>query len=81
MPWQGGTFSRTNGVNTGATVWQEDRNDGTKIRADRHDTHDQDIAGGINSTLTKDGTNSPTANLPMATYRHTGVGNAAARTD
>ena len=34
-----------------------------------------------NAAIFRDGTSTITANLPMATYRHTGVGNAAARTD
>jgi hypothetical protein len=39
------------------------------------------MANGINSSLQKNGENSPSANLPMATFRHTGVGDAAAKTD
>lgn len=82
MPWNGsGVFNRSNGVNTGTQVWQDDAGAGVKIRADRHDTHDQDIADGMENTVTRDGQNSPSANLPMATYRHTGVGNAVARDD
>jgi len=40
-----------------------------------------DLATGLSNCVTKDGQTTVTANLPMATYRHTGVGNAAARTD
>ncbi len=79
MAWSGGTFSRTNGVNSGSQTWQDDRDAGTKIRADRHDTHDQDLADGINSTLHKGGQNTPTADLPMGSQKHTGVGDATAR--
>lgn len=39
------------------------------------------IATGLTNSIAKDGQTNPTANLPMATYRHTGVGNASARTD
>lgn len=39
------------------------------------------IATGLSTCITKDGQTNPTANLKMATYRHTGVGNASARTD
>lgn len=82
MPWNGsGVFNRSNGVNTGTQVWQDDAGAGVKIRADRHDTHDQDIADGMENTVTRDGQNSPSANLPMGNYRHTGVGNASARND
>lgn len=40
-----------------------------------------DIANALTQSLSKDGQTNPSANLPMATYRHTGVGNASARTD
>lgn len=63
MPWSGGSFSRTNGVNTGSTLWADDRDAGTKIRADRHDTHDQDLADGINACLKKDGGNTVTGTI------------------
>lgn len=76
-----GTFNRTNGDNTGSTTWVSDKNDGDKIVASRHDTHDQDLANGLSNCICKDGQTTITANLPMATYRHTGVGNAVNRTD
>lgn len=82
MPWNGsGQFNRDTGVFTGATVWDDSRVAGRTVRADDHDTHDEDLATGLENTVTRDGQNSPSANLPMATFRHTGVGNAAARTD
>lgn len=40
-----------------------------------------DIAAALNNRLARNGENTPAANLPMAGYRHTGVGNAVARTD
>lgn len=82
MPWNGsGTFTRTNGVYTGSQLWQNTRDGGYNIRADQHDTQDQDIADGVQTCLAKDGQNTPTANLPMGGFRHTGVGAGAARTD
>jgi len=82
MAWNGsGTFSRTNGYNTGATTWVQDRNAAVKITAARHDTHDQDLAAGINACLTKNGENSPTTNLPMGGFKHTNVAQASARTE
>jgi hypothetical protein len=60
MAWSGGTFTRTNGVNSGATVWTTDAAASVKIRADRHDTHDQDLATGINQCINKDGSNTAT---------------------
>lgn len=37
------------------------------------------IATALSDSIAKDGQTNPTANLPMATYKHTGVGNASAR--
>jgi len=81
MPRSSGTYTRTNGVHTGSTVWAQDEAAGTDILSARQDVHDQDIADALTASLAKDGQTNPTANLPMATYRHTGVGNASARTD
>jgi hypothetical protein len=73
MPWAGGIFSRTNGVHTGATTWAQDQAAATNMLSTLHDTHDQDLAAGINFCLAKDGSNNPTANLPMNSFKHTGV--------
>lgn len=40
-----------------------------------------DIATGITNSIASNGETTITANLPMAGYKHTGVGNASARTD
>ena len=70
--WNGsGTFSRTYN-------WSQDQANGIKIVASRHDANDVDFVNGINNCLTKDGQNSPSAALPMATYNHTNVGKATA---
>lgn len=64
MSWNGsGTFTRTNGVNTGATLWAADRDATTKILATRHDTHDQDLATGLQACITKNNESKPTANF------------------
>lgn len=81
MSWSAGVFTRTNGVFSGASVWNSDKGAGVKIITSRHDTHDEDLATGINNCLTKDGQNTPTANLPMGGYKHTGVANGSSRTD
>lgn len=83
MGWSGGSFTRDNGDYTGATVWQDDKTNGFKIQASRHDTHDQDLATGINACLNKDGSNSPTAQftwLKAQYYAPTVGGTAAAQT-
>lgn len=74
MGWSGGTYTKGNNSTGG---WTGDASLGIGIEAGRHDTQDDDFATGINACLTKDGTNSPSANLPMGGYKHTGVGNAS----
>lgn len=82
MPRNGaGTFSRDNGVNTGSSTWQNDRDAGANILALRHDNHDQDIADALTESIARDGQTTITANLPMAGFKHTNVGDSAARTD
>ena len=80
MAWNGaGNFQRTNCSFSGPDVWQDDANAGYDIVGARHDSHDQDLAQGINNCLTKDGQNSPTTNLSMNTYKHLNVGDGTAR--
>ena len=55
MGWSSGVFTRSNGVYTGAAVWTSDAGAGVKILSSRHDTHDQDLAAGINACLHKGG--------------------------
>lgn len=74
MVWNGtGTFTRTNGDNTGSTVWAQDKADGDKITASRHDTHDQDLADGINACLPVNGEKAMTGDLPMGGNSITGA--------
>ena len=81
MAFSGGTYTRTNGTNSGANLWVADRDAGTKITAVNHDLHDEDIATALSSCLLKDGTQTVTANIPMATYKFTGLGAGSAATD
>lgn len=81
MAWSGGTFTRTNGVYTGATVWAQDSAASVKIVYDRHDTHDQDIATGINSCINKNGQNSPTANISWGSFKITSLADGTAASD
>ena len=69
-----GTFNRV-------YDWSDDRDAGIKILATRMDTEDDGFATGLSTCITKDGQTTVTANLPMNSNRHTGVSNAAARTD
>lgn len=76
MGWNGsGGFSRL-------YSWVADKAAGLNITASRMDADSNDIAtNGFGNCLTRDGQGQPTATLPMAGFRHTGVGNGAARTD
>lgn len=76
MPWAAGVYTKGN---NGTGGWTGDQGNGIGIEAGRHDTQDNDFTTGIDSTLNKDGTNVPSANLPMGGFRHTGVGLATAR--
>jgi len=60
MPWNTGVFTQTNGVFTGNGIWAADAAAGTKITAAHHDTHDYDMAQGINQCVNKDGSNTVT---------------------
>lgn len=73
MAWNGsGIFSRIHN-------WVVDRDSAVNITASRMDAEMDGMATGITDCLTKNGENSPSADLPMATYRHTGVSDANAR--
>jgi hypothetical protein len=53
---------------------------GTTISSSWANNTLNDIASGLTTSLAYDGQTAPVANLPMATYAHTGVGNATVRT-
>lgn len=53
---------------------------GTTISSTTHNNTLSDIATALSDSLAKDGQTTPTANLPMGGYAHTGVGDATART-
>ena len=75
MPYNGsGVFNRL-------YSWVNDAAANIKIRADRMDNEMNGFATGLSNCITKDGQTTITANLPMANFRHTSVGNAASRTD
>lgn len=61
--------------------WVTDKANNIKITASRMDSEFDTMAAAFENCLTRDGQGTPTDNLPMATYRHTGVGEAQARTD
>lgn len=59
MPFDGsGNFTRL-------MNWVADAAASIKIRADRHDTEDDNFAAGLTNCITKDGQTQPTADIPM----------------
>lgn len=76
MGWNGsGTFNRLHS-------WIADAAAGLDISSVRTDADTNDIASaGFGNCLTRDGQGQATANLPMAGFRHTGVGNGVAVSD
>jgi hypothetical protein len=72
MGWSGGTFTRVHD-------WTDDEAGGIDILSTRMDEEDDNFEAGINACLTKDGSNSPSANLPMGGMVHTGVGTGTER--
>lgn len=53
---------------------------GATISSTLHNNTMNDIATALTASIAKDGQTVPSADLPMGTYKHTGVGNASART-
>lgn len=64
-----GTFNRV-------YDWTTDAAAGTKISASRMDTELDGIATGLSNAIAKDGQTTITANIPLATYKITGLGDA-----
>jgi hypothetical protein len=76
MPWSGtGTFSRI----YGASGWTDDKNSGTKILSSRHDTHDQDMADGVNACITRDNQAKPTSSFLPSTDNTINLGSGSFR--
>ena len=76
MPFNGsGSFNRI-------FSWVADRSAGIFITASRMDSDTNDIvASGLGNCLTRDGQGAPSANLPMAGFRHLNVANAQNRNE
>ena len=73
MAWSGGSFTRTDGTRTGSTVWAQAKAAAVKIISADHDTHDQDLATGINQCINKDGSNTVTGNLDLGSKKLTSL--------
>jgi microcystin-dependent protein len=78
MPFDAsGTFTRIRGADS----WKGDATANTPIRADLHDTNDNDFASGLSDCITKTGKTQPTADLPMAGHKLVNLGAPTASTD
>ena len=72
MPFNG------NGVFVRVRNWVNDAASNIPILATRHDSEDDNFAAGLTQCITRDGQTTVTANLPMAGFKHTAVGDATA---
>lgn len=69
------------GIFTRNFSWIADKNSAIPITASRMDADSNDFVTAFNNTLTRDGQGVASAPLPMAGFRHTGVGNGVALND
>ncbi|NOZ37559.1 MAG: hypothetical protein GXP11_05735 [Gammaproteobacteria bacterium] len=75
MAWNGsGVFDRDYN-------WVNDRDASIDITASRMDAEFDNFSTGIQACIAKNGENAATANLPMATFKHTNVGASSSKTD
>jgi len=72
-----------NGTGSFARIynWVTDAANGVLVRADRMDTEMDGFATGLSNCITKDGQQTPIANIPFGGYKITGLGNGAAPAD
>lgn len=70
-----------NGSGTFSLVAGNPVTSGTAISSSTHNSTMSDIATALTQSIASDGQTTPTANLPMGTFRHTNVGDASVRTD
>lgn len=79
--WNGsGSLVRSNGTDSGSTMWATNKARDNRILATLHDAHDQGLADSIAACIAKNGENAATADLPMGTHHHTGVTDGTALT-
>jgi hypothetical protein len=75
------TFSRDTGQFSGSTAWAQTDAAGRGIESSDHDTHDQDQAAAINTSLQKDGSNKPTADIDWGGQKITNLGDPTSAQD
>lgn len=71
----------SSGSYTRLYTWASDATAGINITDTRMDAEFDGMATALSTCLLKDGTQTVTANIPMATYKFTGLGSGSARTD
>ena len=81
MAWADGVFTRTNGTYSGPLVWTSDAGAGIDIMSNRHDTHDEDLADGIDACINKNGQNAAAANISWGDFKITDLGNGTVASD
>lgn len=73
MGLSGGTYTRTDGTYSGATVFAQEQAAGQGITAANLDAEAQDMANAITACLKADGTTAATGNLAMGSNKITGL--------
>lgn len=81
MGFTSGTYTRSNGVHSGTTMWQDSAAAGNNIETTLFDAAEQDIADALSQCLLKDGTQTVTANLPMNSKKLTGLADGSGTAD
>lgn len=70
MPWSSGSYTRSGTVHTGAAIWVDSAGDGDAvISSTEHDDHDEDLKGGIDACINKDGSNAYTGNADLGSQK------------
>lgn len=71
----------SNGVFNRIFNWVQDKNNSINITASRMDSEMNGMATGLSTCMLKDGTQTITANIPMASHKFTGLVDGTAATD
>lgn len=79
--YSSGVFTRSDGVRSGASVCQDQKAAAVKVTSSLMDAELNYIKGALDTCVLKDGTQTITANIPMSTFKFTGLGSGTARTD
>ena len=75
------TYERSDGTYTGASVCQQEDNNGLNNTAALADAREQDLATAVDTCIFKDGSNTVVGNIPMGSHKLTGLSDGSASTD